>query len=48
MLRISEREAFDLLREELLIKLGKPLPKGVKHNALYDAKIIQAIYRQLQ
>ena len=48
VLRISEKEAFDLSREQLLTKLGKPLPKGVKHNALYDAKIIQAIYRQLQ
>lgn len=48
VLRISEKEAFDLSREQLLTKLGKLLPKGVKHNALYDAKIIQAIYRQLQ
>ena len=47
-MRISDKEAFDLSREELLTKLGKPLPKGAKHNALYNAKIIQAIYRQLQ
>ena len=40
VLRISEKEAFDLSREQLLTKLGKPLPKGVKHNALYDAKIM--------
>lgn len=48
VLNISEQEAFNISREELLIKLGKPLPEGVKHNALYDAKVIKAIYCQLQ
>ena len=47
VLRISDKEAFDLSREELLTKLGKPLPKGVKHNALYDAKVIKELYQAI-
>ena len=44
VLRISEKEAFDLSREQLLTKLGKSLPKGVKHNALYAMKgLIQSL-----
>lgn len=52
--RISEREAFNLSREKIietyneLIKENWPDEviniKGDKHNSLYDAKVIQAIY----
>lgn len=48
VLGIPEKEAFDLSREQLLTKLGRPLPEGVKHNALYDAEVIKTIYQQLQ
>ena len=40
-------EAFDINREELLIKLNSDshlLIAGKKHNALYDAKIIKALH----
>lgn len=42
-LNISEIEAFDKSREELLEELDTEV-YGVKHNALYDAKVIRAIY----
>lgn len=38
--RISEKEAFDKCREDILIH---PI-SGDKHNSLYDAKVIRAIY----
>lgn len=44
MLDISEKEAFDISREQLLTDRGIALPKGQKHNALYDAEVIKAIY----
>lgn len=40
---ISELEAFDLSREEILAKHNIEID-GLKHNALYDAKVIKAIY----
>lgn len=44
MLDISEKAAFDISREQLLTDRGIDLPKGQKHNALYDAEVIKAIY----
>lgn len=44
MLDISEKAAFDISREQLLTNRGIDLPKGQKHNALYDAEVIKAIY----
>ena len=55
--KITEREAFDLSREGIIEEDNKKtekalLPddwkiiiKGDKHNALYDAKVIKAIYK---
>lgn len=44
ILDISEKAAFDISREQLLTDRGIDLPKGQKHNALYDAEIIKAIH----
>lgn len=44
ILDISEKAAFDISREQLLTDRGIALPKGQKHNALYDAEVIKAIY----
>lgn len=41
---LTEREAFDISREQFLTDRGIALPKGRKHNSLYDAEIIRAIY----
>lgn len=52
---ISEREAFDISREEIVETYNKKIKpywpeheikdiEGDKHNSLYDAKIIKAIY----
>ena len=40
---ISEREAFDKSREEIITEY-RYLVEGDKHNSLYDAKVIKAIY----
>lgn len=40
---ISESEAFNLSREEILKKHNKTID-GEKHNALYDAKVIKEIF----
>ena len=47
VLDISEKEAFDIPREQLLTDRGIALPEGQKHNALYDAEVIKAIYETL-
>ena len=39
----TENEAFDISREELVNKHTDPID-GLKHNALYDAKVIKKIY----
>ncbi len=54
---ISEREAFDMSREGIIESYNKKMlpywPKeiikieGDKHNSLYDAKVIQGIYKIL-
>lgn len=41
---IGSKAAFDISREQLLTNRGIDLPKGQKHNALYDAEVIKAIY----
>lgn len=44
---ISEAEAFDKSREEIVLELcGQAMP-GRKHNSLYDAEVIKAIYGEL-
>ena len=44
---ISEAEAFDKSREEIVMELcGEPI-NGKKHNALYDAQVIKAIYHEI-
>ena len=40
---LNEKEAFDFSREDILDNLGLEV-KGNKHNSLYDAKVIKAIY----
>lgn len=42
-LNISEREAFDYTREDLL---DEPI-EGDKHNSLFDAKVIKAIFEKV-
>lgn len=44
ILDVSEKAAFDISREQLLTDRGIALPKGQKHNALYDAEVIKAIH----
>lgn len=44
---ISEREAFDKSREEIVAELCSLPIEGVKHNALYDAEVIKAIYQEI-
>lgn len=44
--KISMQEAFDLSREKIL-KDHRIVMDGEKHNALYDAKVIKAIYEIL-
>ena len=41
---ISEAEAFDASREEIVLELYGREINGRKHNALYDAEVIKAIY----
>ena len=41
---ISEREAFDKSREEIVSELCGEFIEGDKHNSLYDAEVIKAIY----
>ena len=44
---ISEREAFDKSREEIVAELCEKTVTGRKHNALYDAEVIRAIYKEI-
>ncbi len=44
---ISEREAFDKSREKIVSELCRQQITGDKHNALYDAEVIKAIYKEL-
>ena len=42
---ISERDAFDKSREEIVTDLCGEAISGEKHNALHDAEVIKAIYQ---
>lgn len=44
---ISEREAFDKSREGIVSELCGSFITGDKHNALYDAEVIKAIYKEV-
>lgn len=44
---ISNKEAFDKSREEIMKDLKCPEIFGRKHNALYDAEVIKAIYMKM-
>lgn len=45
---ISESEAFKKSREEIVKKLwGHEIIEGNKHNAMYDAEVIKAIYDRI-
>lgn len=44
---ISEREAFDKSREDIVSELCGQQIEGEKHNALYDAEVIKAIYAEI-
>lgn len=44
---ISIKEAFDFTREDLLTSKELERIKGDKHNSLYDAKVIRAIYNKI-
>lgn len=43
-LNISETEAFDMDREEILRSNSVSIPDGDKHNSLYDAEVIKLLY----
>lgn len=43
----SEKEAFDKSREEIVEMLYGRGIEGNKHNALYDAEVIKAIYDKI-
>lgn len=47
--RISDKEAFDFSREEIMydVCMGCNYVKGIKHNALYDAEVIKAIWEEI-
>lgn len=44
---ISEKEAFDKSREEIVLELCEKPVEGKKHNSLYDAEVIKAIYEEI-
>lgn len=45
---ISDKEAFDKSREEIVSELCGHEIEGRKHNALYDAEVIKSIYEVMQ
>ena len=45
--RVSEFKAFDMSREGLIKELYGNDIEGIKHNALYDACVIKAIYEAM-
>lgn len=44
---ISDREAFNKSREEIIEELGVKMLYGNKHNSLYDAMVIKNIHAEL-
>lgn len=47
---ISDREAFDMSREQIMNDLCGPdnIVTGNKHNSLYDAEVIKAIFEEVK
>lgn len=45
---ISDTEAFDKNREDIVSELCGSFIAGDKHNALYDAEVIKAIYEEVK
>lgn len=41
---MTDRDAFEVSRERFLTDRGIALPKGQKHNSLYDAEVIKEIF----
>ena len=46
---VSDRKAFDMSREQIMNDLCGPedIVTGDKHNSLYDAEVIKAIYEEI-
>lgn len=46
---VSDREAFDMSREQIMNDLcgSEDIVTGDKHNSLYDAEVIRAIYKEI-
>ena len=44
---ISEKEAFDKNREDIVSELCGQQIEGEKHNSLYDAEVIKVIYSEI-
>ncbi len=44
---ISDREAFDKSRKDIVSELCGQQIEGDKHNSLYDAEVIKAIYEEI-
>ena len=46
---VSDREAFDMSREQIMNDLCGPedIVTGNKHNSLYDAEVIRAIWKEI-
>lgn len=44
---ISDRDAFDKSREDIVAELCGGFIAGDKHNSLYDAEVIKAIYKEV-
>lgn len=47
--RVPDHEAFDMSREQIMNDLCRPedIVTGDKHNSLYDAEVIRAIYQEI-
>lgn len=47
--RVLDREAFDMSREQIINDLCGPedIVTGEKHNSLYDAEVIRAIWKEI-
>lgn len=48
--RVSDQEAFDMSREQIMNNLCGPedIVTGDKHNSLYDAEVIRAIWKEIR
>lgn len=41
---MTEKEAFDLNRENVVSNFSSKMPDGKKHNSLFDARVIKLLY----